>query len=76
MARVASFSHWSEFSRTEEPETDDNMDTDLVTATASDADSSGDLKIVAKSVEGEDDIVDVIMKKATTGTQESAPPEE
>ena len=31
---------------------------------ASDIDSSGDGKVVAKSVEGEDDIVDVTMKDA------------
>jgi len=35
---------------------------DLVATTSSDADSAGDSKVVARSIEGEDDIVDVTMK--------------
>jgi ubiquitin carboxyl-terminal hydrolase 4/11/15 len=38
----------------------------MVITTASDADSSGDGKVVANSVEGEDDIVDVTMKDAAS----------
>ncbi|KAI9731265.1 MAG: CSN-associated deubiquitinating enzyme Ubp12 [Claussenomyces sp. TS43310] len=40
----------------------ENVDPDLVVTTASDADSSGDGKVMATSVDGEDDVVDVTMK--------------
>ena len=72
LEKVATFSTWSGFSESEDTETEDNTDTDLVAATASDADSAGDGKVIAKSVEGEDDIVDVTMKDAT-GTQKLGP---
>jgi ubiquitin carboxyl-terminal hydrolase 4/11/15 len=42
-----------------------NVDGDIVLTTASDADSSGDGKVVATSVDGEDDVVDVTMKDST-----------
>nr|XP_036577490.1 ubiquitin carboxyl-terminal hydrolase [Colletotrichum truncatum]KAF6784488.1 ubiquitin carboxyl-terminal hydrolase [Colletotrichum truncatum] len=56
LEKVATFSTWSEFS-----ETDDSTDADMVITSQSDADSSGDSKVVSHSVEGEDDIVDVSM---------------
>lgn len=39
-------------------------DVDPTLISASDADSSGDSRIVAKSIEGEDDLVDVSMQDA------------
>lgn len=42
----------------------DGTDPDLVVTTASDADSSGDGKVSAMSVDGEDDVVDVSMKES------------
>lgn len=40
----------------------DGVDPDIVITTSSDADSSGGSKVVANSVDGEDEIVDVTMK--------------
>ncbi|OAQ98848.1 hypothetical protein LLEC1_05980, partial [Akanthomyces lecanii] len=60
LEKVATFSTWSKFNSDEEV---DATDTDMVAT--SDADSSGDGKVAAKSVEGEDDIVDVTMKDAS-----------
>lgn len=37
----------------------DNIDPDLVITTGSDADSSGDTKVVADSIDGEDELVNV-----------------
>jgi ubiquitin carboxyl-terminal hydrolase 4/11/15 len=61
-------------------ENNDSMDPDLVVTTASDTDSSGDSKIVASSVDGEDDVVDVTMKDSNSiresvekGTDKSIP---
>ncbi len=48
----------------EDIENGDNTDQDLSVTISSDVDSSGDSKVVAKSVEGEDDMVDVTMKDA------------
>lgn len=42
----------------------DSADTDLVITTGSDADSSGDGKVVASSIDGEDELVDVVMKES------------
>lgn len=42
----------------------DATDNDLVVTSASDVESGGDSKVIAKSVEGEDDMVDVTMKDA------------
>jgi ubiquitin carboxyl-terminal hydrolase 4/11/15 len=42
----------------------DSGDADMVLTTSSDADSSGDSKVVANSVDGEDELVDVTMKDA------------
>lgn len=51
---MATFSTWSEFE-----ETDESTDADMVITSQSDADSSGDSKVVSNSVEGEDDLVNV-----------------
>ncbi|KAH7413007.1 hypothetical protein BKA64DRAFT_567146 [Cadophora sp. MPI-SDFR-AT-0126] len=42
----------------------DGVDADIVLTTGSDADSSGDSKVVANSIDGEDELVDVTMKEA------------
>lgn len=48
-------------------ESTDSIDPDLVVTTASDADSSGDSgKVVASSIDGEDDVVDVTMKDSNS----------
>lgn len=60
LEKVATFSTWSKL-RDVPDENSDNADGEAVTS-ASDADSSGDSKVIANSVEGEDDIVDVHMK--------------
>lgn len=57
----------------DETDTAENTDPEMVTAPTSDADSSGDSKFVAKSVEGEEDIVDVTMKDAHASQKEAAP---
>ncbi|KAH8737684.1 hypothetical protein BGZ61DRAFT_525775 [Ilyonectria robusta] len=66
LEKIATFSTWSKFQDSNEAETSDNTDGDVVITSASDADSSGDGKVVAHSVEGEDDIVDVTMKDANS----------
>ncbi|PHH72855.1 hypothetical protein CDD80_4211 [Ophiocordyceps camponoti-rufipedis] len=58
LVKLATFSTWSKL-------TDDNGTSDsgdLLTTTSSDVDSSGDSKIAARSVEGEDDMVDISMR--------------
>lgn len=64
LEKIATFSTWSKLNGDDEV---DGADTDMVAA--SDADSSGDGKIAAKSVEGEEDMVDVTMKDASTPGQ-------
>ncbi|KPM40634.1 hypothetical protein AK830_g5925 [Neonectria ditissima] len=66
LEKVATFSTWSGLQDPAEAETLDNTDSDVVITSASDADSSGDSKVVAHSVEGEDDMVDVTMKDVAT----------
>jgi len=59
------------------PSVAESIDPDLVITTGSDADSSGDGKVVAHSIDGEDEIVDVTMKEATnvhTSTENSTSP--
>ncbi|RBR22408.1 uncharacterized protein FIESC28_04502 [Fusarium coffeatum] len=60
LEKVATFSTWSKL-RGGFEENSDNADGEVIIS-ASDADSSGDSKVIANSVEGEDDIVDVHMK--------------
>jgi ubiquitin carboxyl-terminal hydrolase 4/11/15 len=54
--------HWEESDSGES--NDDSLDQDVVVTTGSDA-SSGDGKVIATSVDGEDDVVDVSMKERT-----------
>lgn len=62
LEKSASFSTWSGFTS---GDSDDSTEGDVVITSVSDADSSGDSsKVVAHSVEGEDDMVDVTMKDA------------
>jgi ubiquitin carboxyl-terminal hydrolase 4/11 len=81
LEKVATFSNHQIFKkfkpqgREESPDAEDSTDADLVATTASDADSAGDGKVVARSVEGEDDIVDVTMKDSTEAEKTTpAPP--
>lgn len=46
-----------------------SIDPDLVLTTGSDADSSGGVKVVANSIDGEDELVDVT--KQSDGIQDS-----
>jgi ubiquitin carboxyl-terminal hydrolase 4/11/15 len=64
LAKVATFTTWHKLTEAKEPESSQTPDTDMVLTNASDGDSSGDSKVVAHSIEGEDDIVDVTMKGA------------
>lgn len=64
LEKVATLSTWQTLRREVEGEDSHNVDSDGVVAMASDADSSGDSKVVAHSVQGEDDMVDVTMKDA------------
>lgn len=65
LEKVATFSTWPTLRRAVQGEDSQNGDSDGVIAIASDADSSGDSKVAAHSVQGEDDMVDVTMKDAT-----------
>ncbi|PFH59627.1 hypothetical protein XA68_12089 [Ophiocordyceps unilateralis] len=62
LEKVATFSTWSKLS--DDTGTSDSTEGDLLITTASDADSSGDSKVAARSVEGEDDMVDISMRDA------------
>lgn len=66
LEKVATFTthpafHQDESETEDEDDANDNIDPDLVVTTASDADSSGDGKVNATSVDGEDDVVDITM---------------
>ncbi|KAH6610302.1 hypothetical protein Trco_000322 [Trichoderma cornu-damae] len=73
LERVATFSTWSKFTQRLDSESPEATEADMVMTTASDADPFGDGKVIAKSVEGEDDIVDVTMKDAHSNAM--PPPE-
>ena len=47
----------------------DSIDPDLVLTTGSDADSSGGSKVVATSIDGEDELVDVTMKDSNGASE-------
>lgn len=78
LEKVATFTTWSEFSSVdplvEEMEVAEAMDPEMANTT-SDVDSAGDSKIVAKSVEGEEDIVDVTMSDSGDARKAPAPAE-
>ncbi|CAG8979537.1 hypothetical protein HYALB_00004990 [Hymenoscyphus albidus] len=65
LEKIATFSTSSAFAN-DDDEADasvsDGVDPDIVLTTGSDADSSGGSKVVATSVDGEDELVDVTMK--------------
>ncbi|SPQ22937.1 de57be69-df5e-4200-ad4d-8e6e50567eb8 [Thermothielavioides terrestris] len=77
LEKVATFTTWPLLADSEDGETAETTDPEMVN-TASDVDSAGDSKVVAKSVEGEDDMVDVTMRDAAEPRDPSvpAPPEE
>ncbi|RYP15060.1 hypothetical protein DL765_005954 [Monosporascus sp. GIB2] len=70
LERIATLTKHPFFS--DEPDNSDNTDAELIGANGSDFGSSSDGKVVAQSVQGEDDIVDVHMKDAVPA-QSSAP---
>ncbi|EAQ91205.1 hypothetical protein CHGG_03140 [Chaetomium globosum CBS 148.51] len=73
LEKVATYTTWSQLaSYREDPDAADATDAEMVTNPASDVDSAGDSKIVAKSVEGEDDMVDVTMGDASDARNASA----
>lgn len=49
-----------------EDDTSDDADADMIVTSPSDADSSGDGKVTATSVDSEDDVVDITMKDGQT----------
>ncbi len=71
LEKVATFTTWSQLAADED--SDEATDPELVNTTASDVDSAGDSKVIAKSVEGEDDMVDVTMRDAPVAPSASAP---
>ncbi|KJZ78996.1 hypothetical protein HIM_01769 [Hirsutella minnesotensis 3608] len=66
LEKVATFSTWSKLADAPDNEGQPDFGDSDVVVTASDADSSGDSKVAAHSVEGEDDMVDITMKDSTT----------
>jgi len=72
LERIATYSTWPEFDDADD--TDETTDPEMIN-TSSDVDFPGAPKVVAKSVEGEDDIVDVTMKDQGS-EQETAPVDE
>lgn len=77
LEKVATFTTWSEFSSADETDTAETTDPEMVNTT-SDVDSA-DSKVVAKSVSGDEDLVDVTMRDATNGVKlanQEAPAEE
>ncbi len=73
LEKVTSFSTYSDFA-TEEADSAENTDPELVNA-SSDIDSAGDGKVVAESLDGEEDIVDVTMNDAGDAHKHSSPAE-
>jgi hypothetical protein len=71
LEKVATLTTWTGFSQADETDAVDSTDPEMVN-TASDADSAGDSNVVAKSVEGEESLVDVTMKD--DGTNQKATP--
>lgn len=59
LEKVATFSTWSALKESNDV---DGLDPEMIITSTSDADSSGDSKVVAQSIEGEEDIVDIKMK--------------
>ncbi|PWI74547.1 ubiquitin carboxyl-terminal hydrolase [Purpureocillium lilacinum] len=65
LEKVATLTTWSTLAdAAHESDNADSADGDMVVTTSSDADSSGDGKVAARSVSGEEDMVDVTMRDA------------
>ncbi|KAM3155138.1 hypothetical protein ABEW05_004324 [Botrytis cinerea] len=63
LEKVSTFTTWPSINDEYDPSSaSESIDPDLVVTTGSDADSSGDGKFVAQSLDGEDELVDVAMK--------------
>ncbi|CZT06858.1 related to ubiquitin C-terminal hydrolase [Rhynchosporium graminicola] len=64
LEKVANLTTSAAFTNNDDADTSsaDGADADIVLTTGSDADSSGDSKVVANSIDGEDELVDVTMK--------------
>jgi ubiquitin carboxyl-terminal hydrolase 4/11/15 len=64
LEKVATFSTSPELQEDEptDASVSDSVASDIVLTTGSDADSSGDVKVVANSIDGEDELVDIAMK--------------
>ncbi|KAK3902490.1 hypothetical protein C8A05DRAFT_15455, partial [Staphylotrichum tortipilum] len=73
LEKVATYTTWAPLASWEDIEAAEATDPEMVNTTSSDADSAGDSKIVAKSVEGEDDLVDVTMRDAADAPSVHAP---
>ncbi|KXX75992.1 putative ubiquitin carboxyl-terminal hydrolase 12, partial [Madurella mycetomatis] len=71
LEKVATFTTLPQLSAAEDGSGSETTDPEIVN-TASDVDSAGDSKIVAKSVEGEEDIVDVTMQDAADAQKPAA----
>ncbi|APA05293.1 hypothetical protein sscle_01g000630 [Sclerotinia sclerotiorum 1980 UF-70] len=70
LEKVATFTTWPRFSDEDDPSSaSESIDPDLVVTTGSDADSSGDGKFVAHSLDGEDELVDVAMKDSNSARE-------
>lgn len=72
LEKVATFTTLPQLAAAEDADGAEATDPEMVN-TASDADSAGDSKVVAKSVEGEEDMVDVTMGDATDARKDAAP---
>ncbi|KAH9898898.1 ubiquitin carboxyl-terminal hydrolase-like protein [Xylariomycetidae sp. FL2044] len=72
LEKVASFTSSTYFSGLEETEGSDGTDPEIVGTSSSDAGSSNEGKVVAKSVKGEDDMVDVQMQDVGAARRSSA----
>lgn len=66
LEKIATFTTSQEFIEDDEADTSasDGVDPDTVFTTGSDADSAGGSKVVATSVDGEPELVDVAMKES------------
>lgn len=73
LEKVATYTTWQQLAP--DDDADEVTDPEMVNTAASDVDSAGDSKVIAKSVEGEDDMVDVTMRDAAdANAPASAPP--
>ncbi|KAI9639992.1 hypothetical protein NHQ30_011551 [Ciborinia camelliae] len=67
LEKVATFTTWAPLNNEDDRSSaSESIDPDLVITTGSDADSSGDSKFVAHSLDGEDEFVDVAMKDSNS----------